>query len=124
MCEDDMSSLARKLATKWHLNVVERRSLPVAGLPASAFVDAIREILRTYPRYPSDWPRDEPAYDGAVITPSERGFAIHERHEIGVMRFSDATITQVATLEEAVRAFLKATFRTDDIDGIPIDWSH
>ena len=123
MCDYDVSSLARKLAEKWHLNVAERRSLPIAGLPASAFVEAIRDILKASPWYPSDWPRDEPAYDGAVITPNELGFTIHERHEIGMMRFSDAMITQVATLEEAVRAFLKATFKADDIDGIPIDWS-
>jgi hypothetical protein len=123
LCDYDVSNLARKLAEKWHLTVTERRSLPIAGLPASAFVEAIRDILKASPWYPSDWPRDEPAYDGAVITPNEHGFMIHERHEIGMMRFSDAMITQVATLEEAVRAFLKATFKTDDIDGIPIDWS-
>lgn len=123
MCDYDVSGLARKLAEKWQLNVAERRSLPIAGLPASAFVEAIRDILKASPWYPSDLPRDEPAYDGAVITPNERGFMIHERHEIGMMRFSDAMITQVATLEEAVRAFLKATFKADDIDGIPIDWS-
>ncbi len=118
-----MSSLARKLAEEWHLNVAERRSLPIAGLPASAFVEAIRDILKASPWYPSDWPRDESTYDGAVITPNDNGFAIHERHEIGVMRFSDAVITQVATLEEAVRAFLKSTFKAGDIDGVPIDWT-
>jgi len=92
-------------------------------MPASAFVEAVRSILIASPWYPSDWPRDEPAYDGAVITPNERGFAIHVRHEIGVMRFSDATITQVSTLEEAIRTFLKATFNAYSIDGVPIDWS-
>ncbi len=55
--------------------------------------------------------------------PNERGFAIHVRHEIGVMHFSDVTITQVATLEEAIRMFLKVTFNADSIDDIPIDWS-
>ena len=123
LSDHDVSSLARKLAKKWHLNVAERRSLPIAGLPASAFVEAIRDILKTSPWYPSDWPRDEPAYDGVVITPSEDGFTIHVRQEIGVMRFSDAVITQVATLEEAVRSLLKTTFRADAIDGIPIDWT-
>lgn len=123
MSDHDASILARKLAEKWHLNVAERRSLPIAGIPASAFVEAIRNILKESPWYPSNWPRDEPAYEGAVITPSEGGFTIHERHEIGVMRFSDAVITQVATLEEAVRSLLKTTFRADAIDGIPIDWT-
>jgi len=123
LCDYDESTLARKLAEKWHLNVPERRSLPVGGLSASAFVGAIGDILKASPWYPAEWPRDEPAYDGAVITPNEHGFTIHERHEIGIMRFSDATIRQVATLEEAVRAFLKATFKLREIDGIPIDWS-
>jgi len=58
-----------------------------------------------------------------VITPNELGFIIHERYEIGMMRFSDATITQVTTLEEAVREFVRATFKGNEIDGIPIDWS-
>ena len=123
MPDYDLSKLACKLAEGWHLSVAERRSLPIAGLPASAFVAAIRGILREFPWYPSDWARDEPVYDGAVITPNENGFTIHERHEIGMMRFSDVVITQVATLEEAVRAFLKSTFKADSIDGIPIDWT-
>ena len=123
MCEYDASTLARKLAEKWHLSVAERRSLPIAGLPASTLVEAVRDILRTNPWYPPTWRRDEPAYDGVVISQSEHGFAIHERHEIGMGRFSDATITEVATLEEAVRAFLMATFKPNDIDGILIDWS-
>lgn len=123
MTGHDISNLARKLAENWHLNVAERSSLPTAGIPASAFVDAVRHILSVSPWYPPDWPRDEPAYDGAVVTPNEHGFAIHIRYEIGVMGFSDATIAQVATLEEAVRMFLKVTFKADSIDGVPIDWS-
>lgn len=123
MSGHDISNLARKLAEKWHLNVAERSSLPAAGMPASAFVDAVRCILSASPWYPPDWPRDESAYDGAVITPNKHGFEIHMRHEIGVMRFSEATITQVPTLEEAVHKFLKVTFKADNIDGIPIDWS-
>lgn len=123
MSDYDVSNLACKLAEKWHLNVAERSSLPATGLPASAFVEAIRSILSTSPWYPPKWSRDEPAYDGAVITPNERGFSIHVRREIGVMRFSDATITQVSTLEEAIRTFLIATFKADCIDGVPIDWS-
>lgn len=119
----DLAGLARKLAEQWRLDGPQRRSLPVAGLPASAFVEAVRVILRTSPWYPSVWPRDAPAYDGAVITPNELGFIIHERYEIGMMRFSDATITQVTTLEEAVREFVRATFKGNEIDGIPIDWS-
>lgn len=62
MCVYNVSSLARKLAEKWHLNVAERRSLPAAGLPASAFVEAIRGILSASPWYPADWPHDEEGY--------------------------------------------------------------
>lgn len=123
LSEHDVSILASKLAETWHLNVAERRSLGGAGLPGTALVEAIRNILRASPWYPSHFPRDEPAYDGAVITPNEFGFTIHERHEIGVMRFSEAKITQVARLDEAVRMFLKSTFKADDMDGVPIDWT-
>ncbi len=123
MPDQEVANLACKLAEKWHLNVADRRSLPIAGLPASAFVAAIRQILEESRWYPSGWLRDEPAYDGAVITPNEHGFTIHERHEMSLMRFSDAVVTQVSTLEEAVRVFLKSTFKADNIDGIPIDWT-
>ena len=58
-----------------------------------------------------------------MVTPAPSGFKLHERHEIGVCRFSPATVTEVATVEEAVREFLKATFAVDNIDGIPIDWN-
>ena len=123
MNEFDDARLARKLAEKWHLNVRERRSLPSSGIGASALVAAVHEILTESCRYPRDWSPDDPAYDGIVITPAHNGFQLHERHEIGVGRFSPVTITEVATLEEAVRSFLMATFEGDNIDGIPIDWN-
>lgn len=119
----DEPALARKLAAKWQLNVAERNSLPPAGISASALVAAIREILAESSRYPADWSPDVADYDGVVITPAPNGFQTHTRHEIGVQRFSDATIADVNTLEDAVRAFLRAVFSVDNIDGIPIDWT-
>lgn len=122
MNEDDETALARKLAEKWHLNVPERRSLPSSGIAASALVAAVGEILAETSSYPRNWSPDEPVYDGIVIAPTQDGFKLHERHEIGACRFSPATITEVATLEEAVRRFLQATYKVDDIDGVRIDW--
>ncbi len=123
MNDYDEVALARKLAEKWHLNVPERRSLPNSGIAASALVSAISEILADSLRYPRDWSPDQAGYDGIVITPTQHGFKLYERHEIGVCRSSPATVNEVATLEEAVRAFLQAVFAVDNIDGIPIDWS-
>ena len=119
----DEPTLARKLAAKWQLNVPERTSLPPAGLAASTLVAAIREILAQSSRYPADWSPDVANYDGVVITPTPNGFRTHTRYETGVQRFSAATITDFATLEDAVRSFLDAVFSVDNIDGIPIDWT-
>ena len=119
----ELLGLARKLAAEWHLNVADRRLVPNTGLPASALLAAIAETLATGSTYPPGWPPDEPAYDGAVITSSDSGYTVYERHEIGMMRFSAAAITPVASLAEAVQLFLQATFRGDVMDGIQIDWS-
>jgi hypothetical protein len=122
MDDYDEAALARKLAERWQLNVPERRSLPDSGLSASALVSAIHEILAEASCYPRDWRPDEASYDGALIKSTQHGFEIHERHEIGVGRFSPAQVQHVATLEQAVLAFLKATFEEDNMDGIRIDW--
>ena len=115
--------LARKLASKWQLNVPERNSLPTAGLAASMLVQAISEILADSSCYPSDWSPDVAHYDGVVITTTATGYRTHARHEIGYQRFSDAVVDDVDTLTDAVRAFVSHVFSLDNIDGIPIDWT-
>ena len=47
---------------------------------------------------------------------------LHEQHEIGVERFSPVQSTPAASLQEAVRSFVKRTFG-DDIDGVVVDWA-
>ena len=119
----DELELARKLASKWQLNVPERNSLPTAGLAASMLVQAIREILTESPCYPADWNPDDANYDGVVITTTATGFRTHTRHEIGYQRFSDATVAEVDALDDAVRALVSHVFSLDNIDGIPLDWT-
>ena len=123
MNDHDEAALARKLAEKHSLNVPERRSLQSSGISASALVAAIREILQESPWYPPEWPRDEQQYHGTVITPTPDGFRLQTCCESGVCRFSLLRVHNVATLEEAVRDFLTTYDRSDNIDGIPIDWS-
>jgi hypothetical protein len=115
--------LARKLASKWQLNVPERNSLPIAGLAASMLVQVIREILVDSPCYPTDWNPDVAHYDGVVITTTANGYRTHTRHEIGYQRFSDAEVVDVPALDDAVRAFVSHVFSLDNIDGIPLDWT-
>jgi|GEM_PF-5184472 len=119
----DELELARKLASKWQLNVPERNSLPAAGLAASLLVQAIREILAESSCYPTDWTPDAANYDGVVITTTATGYRTHTRHEIGYQRFSDAIIADVETLDYAVRALVSHVFSLDNIDGIPLDWT-
>ncbi|MEL7496474.1 MAG: hypothetical protein AAFN77_02610 [Planctomycetota bacterium] len=119
----DEPALGRKLASKWQLNVDERKSLLPAGLAASALVTAIGEIIKQSSRYPAEWDPSIPNYDGVVITATQNGFRTHTRHEIGIQRFSDATIVDFDTLEQAVRVMLMHVFSINNIDGIPIDWS-
>lgn len=119
----DETALARKLALKWQLNVAERNSLPPAGLAASKLVAAIGEIVARSSRYPPDWDPDNADYDGVVITATKSGYRTYTRHEIGIQRFSDAKITDVDTLESAVRTLLTHVFSINNIDGIPIDWT-
>lgn len=114
------SALARKLAKTFHLSVPDRRELPKSGLAFSAFVKAIRDVLAEKHRYPPDWRPDEP-FDGIVIESQPDGFMLHERHEIGVSRFSPCKSRFARSLEEAVKVFLRKIFG-DRIDGIPIDF--
>ena len=119
----DELELARKLASKWQLNVPERNSLPTAGLAASMLVQAIREILTESPCYPADWNPDDANYDGVVITTTATGLRTPTRHVIGYQRFSDATVAEVDALDDAVRALVSHVFSLDNIDGIPLDWT-
>lgn len=118
----DESALAKKLAEKFHLSVPERRCLPSSGMSSSALVSAIQEILVESSWFPRDW-RPDQQYAGIVIQATEDGYLIHERQESSVGRTAKVRTAMAPTLEEAVREFLRATFRADAIDEIPIDWS-
>ena len=116
------SSLARKLATKWQLDVAERRALPQEGMAGSSLVAAIHEIIRVDGRYPKEWTTDS-YFDGISIEPDGDGYRIHECRETGMGQFTHFGSRKVASLEEAVRCFLTAVFKIDNVDGIPINWN-
>ncbi|MBK8015201.1 MAG: hypothetical protein IPK13_28160 [Deltaproteobacteria bacterium] len=60
--------------------------------------------------------------EGAVIECRGEDFVVHERHEIGVMRYSDIRGRMASTLEEAVGIYLSAVAPNASIDGVLVDW--
>lgn len=112
--------LARKLAESLRLSVAERSELTGGRMRGSAFVAAVGQILIETGQFPSDRRLDRP-FDGMVIEARDHGLLLHERHEIGVMRYSDLESRPADSLESAVRSFVECTYG-DDIDGIVLDW--
>lgn len=119
---DDVA-LAGKLAETLHLDVEERARIPRGGVRLSDVVAAVRKVLDAGHCFPRHRIPGE-GYEGVVIEPRADGTVwTHERHEIGVSRFSPVRSQQAASLEEAVTEFLRATAgRNAGIDGIAIDW--
>lgn len=114
------AALARKLAETFHLSVLERRELRGGKLSASAFVAAVGDILAETGWFPRDWRPDQP-FDGVILEADDHGFVVHERHEVGVGRFSDVTSAAADSLDDAVRTFVARTFG-NDIDGVGLRW--
>jgi hypothetical protein len=111
----------RKLLETLHVNVPERAALPGNCARFSRLVAAVRAAMAESPWFPSHL-RPERSFTGAII--EARGvdtYWVHERHEIGLYRYSETTSQQVESLEEAVRRYVKVTCG-DTIDGVPIDW--
>lgn len=57
----------------------------------------------------------------ALIEKRADGYMLHEQHEVGVEGFSEVQSMPAASLQEAVRSFVKRTF-DDHIDGVVVDW--
>ncbi len=118
--EETLQKLARKLLETFHLNVPERRTLPDGKMPFTTLVSAAGDILSESGWLPKDWRRDCP-FDGVLIEKRSDRYMLHKQHEVGVERFSNVQSTPAASLQEAVRSFVKRTFG-DDIDGVVVDW--
>jgi hypothetical protein len=118
----DEQALVRKLVTKWHLSVAERRALPNVKARASLACQAIVEVVSESGWFPPDW-RPDQGFDGGLIEqrPDET-FDIHWKTEVGMMRFELLSVDHYAGALEAARAWLQRMFPRD-IDGVELDWT-
>jgi len=73
--QPDISKLARKLAERFHLNVMERALLPEGKMPWSTFANAVDAIIAECGRYPSQWADDTP-YSGIVLESVPGGYSL------------------------------------------------
>ena len=89
--------LAEKLLRTLHLSVPERRTLPGGRIAFSALLAAAERILESGETLPPGW-SPHSAYDGVIIQKTADGYLLHERFEIGVMRFSELQTQRVSTL--------------------------
>jgi hypothetical protein len=113
---DDLD-LAKRLVEGFHESVAERRVRGVT-VPFSAITALVQSSLETSPFFPPGaCPED--LGDGAVI--ERRGkylFRVHERFEIGQMRYSEVSSRSCFFLRSAVIRYLKhygALLRVDRV---------
>ncbi len=123
MPSSDQLSLVRKLVEGFRLPTAEHR-LRGVRIPLSAIVDVVRFSLKTSVFFPPDV-RPEELGDGAVI--ERRGkyrFLVHERSEVGQLRFSEVSSRSYFYLRRAVNRYLKHYSVLLRVDGVHISrWS-
>lgn len=110
------TELCRKLLETLHLSVSERQALPGGRARFSALLTAAADLLRAASWLPSGRRPTEP-FEGAIIEARPDGYWVHERHEVGVGRFSPVDSRRVGGLAEAVETYLGSA-----VDGVPIDY--
>ena len=121
--ETEMRELALKLLSTLHLNVPERSLVPPSGIPFSTLVDSVASQLSNGGWFPAPLSGVPPIGDGARIEVRGGDIWLHEQHEIGVGRCSDIVSHRMASMTDAVKAFVHAS-GGPPIDGISVDWSH
>lgn len=114
--------LITKLATKWHLNVQERDTLPNGKAKASLFINSIEELLKQHGSYPIDWDINEDFDGGLLKLNSSKQCLLYWKNEVGVMRFESQKTLEFSSTTEAVKTYVIRLFK-DNIDGIVIDWN-
>jgi hypothetical protein len=116
----DQRDLVMKLAEGFRLPAAQR--VHDVAIPLSVIIAVVRSSLETHPFFPPN-SRPEQLGDGAVI--ERRGkhhFRVHERHEIGQLRFSEPASRFYFSLRGAVLRYLK--HYRPDIDRVRINrWS-
>jgi hypothetical protein len=123
MSSPDQLSLVKKLVEGFGLPVAEHR-LRGVSLPLSAIMALVRSSLETSPFFPPN-ARPEELGDGAVI--ERRGkhhFRVHERFEVGHLRYSEVSSRSYLFLRSAVIRYLKHYNPLLRVDRVSINrWS-
>lgn len=113
----DQLSLVKTLVEGFHQPLAERRGRGVT-IPLSVISDVVRSSLETNSFFPPD-ARPEELGDGAVIERiGKHRFRVHERFEVGQMRFSEVSSRSYFRLRSAVLRYLKhysALLRVDRV---------
>jgi hypothetical protein len=119
----DQLSLVKKLVEGFGLPVAEHR-LRGVSIPLSAITAVVRSSLETSPFFPPK-ARPEELGDGAVI--ERRGkhhFRVHERFEVGQLRYSEVSSRSYFFLRSAVIRYLKHYGPLLRVDRVHINrWS-
>lgn len=118
---DDEYALAEKLLRTLHLNVPERARLSGGRMRFSILVAAAERYLASGGCLPEGW-TPESEYDGVAVELRDDGYWLHQRAEIGVMRFSPLRSERADDVRKAVRYYLKRFGDGAGPDGVPIAW--
>jgi len=119
--EHSEQELCRKLLVKYHLSVSERQALPNGRARFSVLVAAVQEALAQSGWFPFPVRSGRDIGEGALLESRDGELWVHEQHEVGVMRYSPIRSFRVASVSDAVRAYIKAN-GGGPIDGVSIDW--
>lgn len=122
MHTDEQLRLAGKLALDLHLALPRPERLRGVRIPLSAIVAAVRASLAGDPFFPPNRKPDGLG-DGAVI--ECRGaylFRVHERFEVGQLRFSEASSRRYFFLRSAVIRYLEHYKALLNADRVDIRW--
>lgn len=117
----DELDLAEELLRQFHLNVPDRRLLVDGRVRLSTLVAAAARYLDETHTLPEGWRAPMP-YDGVVIERRGDDYWLHERHEIGMLRYSRVKTRKASDLTEAVRYHVQRFGEDGQLDGVPIDF--
>ena len=119
MPTSDELSLVTRLVEGFRLSVAEHRLRDVT-ISLSVITAVVRSSLETSPFFPPDI-RPEELGDGAVIERlGDHRFRVHERFEVGQMRFSKLSSHSHFFLRSAVIRYLKHYSVLLRLDGVRI----
>ncbi len=122
-------ALSKKLLYEMHLTVPERQLLPRGCVRASVLLEFVRAEFDRCGWFPAKVEFDKAYFEeswgvGIALELRDGVVFAHQRHEIGQMRSSPVVATQIGSVEDGLRAYLRKYIRApvNNIDGVRIDW--